>query len=82
MIVADINVAGANLVQEECKKLSKKPGFDALSIQVDVADADSVDAMIAKAVEVFGRIDYCVNSAGVCLLTSHFNALCITNAVY
>ncbi len=40
-------------------------GGDALAIDADVADAASVDAMFARALERFGRVDVVVNAAGV-----------------
>ncbi|VUC37207.1 unnamed protein product [Clonostachys rosea] len=36
-----------------------------LALKVDVSDPTSVDSMVSKAVGAFGRIDYCVHSAGV-----------------
>ncbi len=39
-------------------------GSQALPVQVDVRDADQIDAMAAKATERFGRIDILINNAG------------------
>src|SRR5215472_1999660 len=39
-------------------------GTQALPVQVDVRDADQIDAMVARALERFGRIDLLVNNAG------------------
>jgi citronellol/citronellal dehydrogenase len=39
-------------------------GAQALPIQVDVRDADAIDAMAARALDRFGRIDILVNNAG------------------
>jgi citronellol/citronellal dehydrogenase len=39
-------------------------GAQALPVQVDVRDADQIDALAAKAMERFGRIDILVNNAG------------------
>jgi citronellol/citronellal dehydrogenase len=39
-------------------------GAQALPVQVDVRDADQIDAMATKALERFGRIDLLVNNAG------------------
>jgi citronellol/citronellal dehydrogenase len=39
-------------------------GASALPVQVDVRDADQIEAMAAKAMDRFGRIDLLVNNAG------------------
>ena len=40
-------------------------GSDAIAIEADVADADSVGAMFARTADRFGRVDVVVNAAGV-----------------
>jgi NAD(P)-dependent dehydrogenase (short-subunit alcohol dehydrogenase family) len=65
VLLADINEAGAMEAAEESKKLATNPSYEALAVKVDVTDAASVQAMVDRAVEKFGRVDYCVNSAGV-----------------
>lgn len=40
-------------------------GSNAIAIEADVADAESVAAMFARTVEQFGRVDVVVNAAGV-----------------
>jgi len=62
---ADINEADAEKAMEESKLLATNPEYRAISITVDVSDHESVDSMVAKVVEAFGRIDYSVHSAGV-----------------
>lgn len=44
-------------------------GGQALALQVDVRYEESVDEMVAKAIERFGRIDCLVNNAGAISLT-------------
>ena len=40
-------------------------GGKASAVKTDVSDAKSVEQMVAHTIEVFGRLDYAVNSAGV-----------------
>ena len=60
IIVADLDMQGAKLTAAEVEGLGRK----ALAVQVDVRDRDQVDAMVAAAIERFGRIDILVNNAG------------------
>src|SRR6267142_114725 len=39
-------------------------GAQALPVQVDVRDADQIDALAARTMERFGRIDILINNAG------------------
>ncbi|MBB3666352.1 NADP-dependent 3-hydroxy acid dehydrogenase YdfG, partial [Prauserella sediminis] len=43
----------------------RETGRRALTVATDVADATSVEAMAAAAVDEFGRIDVLINNAGV-----------------
>jgi len=52
------------LIDEEVERLTAA-GFKALAVPADVSDASQVSAMVARAVEHFGRLDYAVNNAGV-----------------
>jgi len=58
VIVADVNADAALATASEI-------GADAASFVVDVADAASVEAMVAFAVERFGGIDWACNIAGI-----------------
>ncbi|MFN0085540.1 MAG: SDR family oxidoreductase [Blastocatellia bacterium] len=49
----------------ELAALIESGGGEALAVRTDVSDAAQVDALIAAAVERFGRIDTLVNNAGV-----------------
>lgn len=69
IVVADINEPSAQVTVEACKTRAIHKGFQSLAMKVDVIDAASVQAMVDKAVETFGRIDYCVHSAGVSAFT-------------
>ncbi|KAL1597310.1 hypothetical protein SLS60_008894 [Paraconiothyrium brasiliense] len=51
--------------KETAKLLSGKGGdVKAIVIVADVSSSEDVDRAIAETVATFGRIDYCVNSAG------------------
>ncbi|KAL3451072.1 hypothetical protein BJX65DRAFT_293688 [Aspergillus insuetus] len=63
VILADLNEPTKSIVNE-CRRFSKHPNFRVMPIQSDVADEDSVAKMVEIAVKEFGRIDYCVHSAG------------------
>jgi len=61
LVLADINLAAA----DETVDILKKEGIEALSIKVDVTSLESVEAMVKKTVEHFGRVDILVNNAAV-----------------
>lgn len=63
--MADINYQAAEQVAQECQSIASNEEYKSLAVQVNVCDKGSVEQMIRAAVEAFGRIDYCVNSAGV-----------------
>ena len=56
VMVADINVEGAERVAAAC---------DGIAQRVDVANGDSVAEMVARAVAEMGRVDILVNNAGI-----------------
>jgi 3-oxoacyl-[acyl-carrier protein] reductase len=60
-----VNYAGseakAAAVAEEIRSL----GREAIVIQADVSDANSVEGMVKQTVEAFGRLDILVNNAGI-----------------
>ncbi|KUI73216.1 3-oxoacyl-[acyl-carrier-protein] reductase FabG [Cytospora mali] len=67
-----VGIIFADLDRQKAEEAAKEGAFfcadsdcQTLALQVDVSDPASVEAMVAKTVEVFGRIDYCVHSAGV-----------------
>jgi NAD(P)-dependent dehydrogenase (short-subunit alcohol dehydrogenase family) len=55
------NVAGGN----ETVKLIEDAGGEAVFVRCDVSKEDEVRAMVEKSVEVYGRLDYAFNNAGV-----------------
>ncbi len=62
---ADLNGTKAAEVAAENEARANKNGGRVTSSTVDVADRDQVRAMIARAVESFGKLDVMFNNAGV-----------------
>lgn len=60
-VIADLNLEKADSVVTEIKAA----GGQALAVRVDVANKASVDAMVAKVKEVYGRIDVLINNASI-----------------
>ncbi|KAF5544159.1 2 hydroxypropyl dehydrogenase [Fusarium phyllophilum] len=65
VLIADIAVRFAKDVVNECKAAAVNKDFRCEAIPVDVTREDSVRNLMSHAVQTFGRIDYCVNSAGI-----------------
>ena len=65
VLFADIDAVASAKAAEESKEIATNPTYRALSTKVDVADARSIQHMVDLAVKEFGRIDYCINAAGV-----------------
>ncbi len=61
VVIADVNAGSA----AEAAAGLIRDGGRAMAVAVDVADAASVEAMIAAILGVYGRIDILVNNAGV-----------------
>jgi 3-oxoacyl-[acyl-carrier protein] reductase len=61
VVPADVNIEAAESAAAE----AAAAGINALAIEVNVADADSVDAMVEKTMEKYGRVDFLVNNAGI-----------------
>jgi NAD(P)-dependent dehydrogenase (short-subunit alcohol dehydrogenase family) len=61
VLVADINLAAA----QATAATMEAEGGRALACAVDVADAASVDQMVATAVQAFGKLDGAFNNAGI-----------------
>lgn len=61
IVVADLNKEGI----ADTVKAIEATGAKALGVELNVTDKDSVDAMVEKVLEEFGRIDILVNNAGI-----------------
>lgn len=62
--IVDVNLTGAEAV---AKEIAEATGSKTIAIQCDVTRADEVEAMVAKVVETYGKLDACFNNAGICL---------------
>ena len=62
VVVADVNAAGGG---EHVARQIVKTGGHAVFQHTDVADPDSVAAMVARAISEYGRLDLAANVAGV-----------------
>ncbi|KAK9773556.1 hypothetical protein SCAR479_09700 [Seiridium cardinale] len=65
VVVADINKAEAHHVVTACEALATHAEFCAKAVHVDVTQEESMDRVTREMRSWFGRIDYCVNCAGV-----------------
>lgn len=61
VVAADLNVVGG----QETVQLVKAAGGEAVFVETDVAQADSVEAMVQTALDTYGRLDCAHNNAGV-----------------
>ena len=62
---ADIDQNGVQEAAHASKNYATHPEYHAIAVEVNVTDPESVQAMVDRVVSEFGRIDHCVNSAGV-----------------
>jgi 3-oxoacyl-[acyl-carrier protein] reductase len=61
VIVTATSVERAEKTADEIMALGRK----ALAVKVDVSNTSDVEALFAKTTEVFGRLDFLVNNAGI-----------------
>jgi NAD(P)-dependent dehydrogenase (short-subunit alcohol dehydrogenase family) len=61
VVVNDIVAEGA----EETVEMIKAAGGEAIFVKADVTQAIEVEALINKTVEIYGRLDYAHNNAGI-----------------
>lgn len=76
ILIADMNVEAAGRVIAECKSVATASNFRAEAIQIDISQEESVAKATSYMVETFGRIDYCINCAGVSLKRAGFDWKC------
>jgi NAD(P)-dependent dehydrogenase (short-subunit alcohol dehydrogenase family) len=61
VVVADVNVVGG----KETVVMAQSGGGRATFVHTDVSDSDSVQEMVARTIDEYGRLDYAHNNAGV-----------------
>ena len=61
VVVADVGVEGG----AETVRLINGSGGEATFVQTDVAQPADAEAMVKKAVEIYGRLDCAFNNAGI-----------------
>ena len=61
IVTTDVNIEGA----EETINLIREAGGEAFFVRCDVSKEKDVEAMVAKAVDVYGSLDYAFNNAGI-----------------
>lgn len=62
--IVDVNLEGAEAV---AKEIAEATGSKTIAIRCDVTNQDDVEAMVAKVVDTYGKLDACFNNAGICL---------------
>ena len=61
VVVADVNAQGG---EETVSKINESGG-ESIFVHADVSSAVDVEAMVAKTVEAYGRLDFAHNNAGI-----------------
>jgi NAD(P)-dependent dehydrogenase (short-subunit alcohol dehydrogenase family) len=61
IVSTDANIKGG----EDTVKLIKGAGGEAAFVKCDVSKASDVEAMVAKCISLYGRLDYAFNNAGI-----------------
>ena len=62
---ADINEEKAKEIAEKSESLAFRGGYRAIAFPVDITNPSSVQRLVDLVAKDFGRIDYCINAAGV-----------------
>ena len=60
VVIGDISAVGG----EETRQIIRDAGGEAIFVQADVTKAIEVDALVGRAIEAYGRLDYAFNNAG------------------
>ena len=62
--IVDVNLEGA---EAAAKEIAEATGSKTIAIKCDVTNQDDVEAMVAKVVDTYGKLDAAFNNAGICL---------------
>jgi NAD(P)-dependent dehydrogenase (short-subunit alcohol dehydrogenase family) len=65
VVVADINLTGGDFDLEGTAAEVRKQGRKSVAARVDISDENSVNSLMNKAVQEFGKIDIVINNAAV-----------------
>ncbi|KAJ8129727.1 hypothetical protein O1611_g3903 [Lasiodiplodia mahajangana] len=65
ILLADINAEAVKEATAKTQSLASNSSCRCISTTVDVTDIKSVEGMVSLMAKEFGRIDYCVNAAGI-----------------
>ncbi len=60
VVVPDLDIEKAGETAQEIEEIGEK----SLALEIDVANADQVDALFTETIDLYGRIDILVNNAG------------------
>ena len=61
IVIAEIDIANS----ENAKKKILDAGSEAIIVKTDVSKKDSINEMVDKAIQTFGKIDILINNAGI-----------------
>ena len=61
IVIAEIDIANS----ENAKKKILDAGSEAIIVKTDVSKKDSINEMVEKAIQTFGKIDILINNAGI-----------------
>ena len=61
IVIAEIDIANS----ENTKKKILDAGSEAIIVKTDVSKKDSINEMVEKAIQTFGKIDILINNAGI-----------------
>lgn len=71
VVFADRDEETAKASSEESKRYASNKEYQAATFKMDVQDEKSVQDMVDFVGQKFGRLDYCVNAAGVRQASMH-----------